>query len=206
MLLFAAVCCILLWFVVFRLFFVILSRQSQNVVPMKTDYDISKQFQDDLIKAYNSVAAHCWSQEEAYLKAVKQPAPRYYVSAKQAAQVISPMVRGDFERVDLMLPNRRRLYYSLFQRVMELSEKRNFVGKPLGYIVQFAVISPAPEFFVGKYSIEKVRCFLRKGRFGLDGRVLDCASRERAYEKLKQRRAERKRRRLPCPSKGKGEC
>ena len=155
---------------------------------MKNDYDISKRFQDDLIKAYNQVAPHCWSQEEAYKRAVKQPAPRYYVSAKQAAQVISPMVRGDFERVNMMLPNRRRMYYSLFQKVMELSEKRAFVGKPLGYIVQFAVSSPAPEFFVTHYSMFKVRSFLKHGYFDDEGKGIALECRQKAYDKLKAKR------------------
>ena len=155
---------------------------------MKIDYDISKQFQDDLIKAYNAVAPKCWTQEEAYEKAVKQPAPRYYVSAKQAAQVIARMVKGDFERVDMMLPNRKRMYYSLFQKVIEMSEKRDFVGKSLTYIVNFAVSSPAPEFFVSVYSIRQVRQFLKRGYFDDDGKVVNYRSRVTSYIKLKEKR------------------
>ena len=156
---------------------------------MKEDYHISKQFQDDLIKAYNSVAHSCWSQDEAYKKAVKQPAPRYYITAKQAAQVISPMVRGDFERVDMMRPNKRRMYYSLFEKVIEMSEKRAFIGKPLYYILQFAVNSPAPEFFTGYETLHKVRTFIKNGNFDFEGRCVNSPARERAYEKLKKRRA-----------------
>ena len=123
---------------------------------MKNDYDISRQLQDDLIKAYNQVAPHCWLQVDAYKQAVKQPAPRYYVSPRQAAQVIAPMVRGDFEKVNMMLPNRRRMYYSLFQKVVELSEKRCFIGKSLLYIMQYAVSSPAPEFFCSFKKLHEV--------------------------------------------------
>ena len=159
---------------------------------MKNDYDISKQFQDDLIKAYNAVATKCWSQTEAYEKAVKQPAPRYYVTPRQAAQVISPMVRGDFRRVNLMLPNRRRMYYSLFDKVIELSEKRNFIGKSLTYIMQFAVSSPAPEFFVTRYTVEQVRRYLRKGYLDDEGKVVNCRSRNNSYSKLKAKRAKQK--------------
>lgn len=157
---------------------------------MKNRYDISKQFQDDLIKAYNSVAPCSWTQEEAYRKAVKLPAPRYYVSAKQAAQVIAPMVRGDFERVDMMHPNRRRMYYSIFDKVIEMSEKRAFIGKSLTYIVQHAVASPAPEFFVSHHALAQVRSFLKNGYFDNEGRAPHVPHREKAYEKLKKRRAE----------------
>lgn len=160
--------------------------------PMKNDYHISKQFQDDLIKAYNKVAQSSWSQNDAYKKAVKLPAPRYYVSARQASQVIAPMVRGDFERVNMMHPNRRRLYYSLFEKVIELSEKRAFIGKPLTYIVRFAVSSPAPEFFVSPYAVAKVREYLKKGYFDEEGKMKQPPYLVRSYERLKKKRAELK--------------
>ena len=156
---------------------------------MKNDYAISRQYQDDLIKAYNSVAYQCYSQDEAYKRAVKQPAPRYYVSPKQALQVISPMVRGDFEKVDMMLPNRKRMYYSLFEKVVELSEKRAFIGKSLLYICRFAVISPAPEFFISHKAIANIRGMLKNGYYDDDGKISKTIpSRIRAYEKLKKRR------------------
>lgn len=159
---------------------------------MKNDYDITRQFQDDLIKAYNSVALQCWTQEDAYRKTVKQPAPRYYVSAKQAAQIISPMVKGDFELVNMMRPNRRRMYYSLFDKVIELSEKRAFVGKPLSFIVQYAVLSPAPEFFIGYKKVHELRSFIKNGKLTDEGRVINVPYRARCYEKLKKHRAELK--------------
>lgn len=159
---------------------------------MKNDYDISKQFQDDLIRAYKEVAPGCWSQFEAYEKAVKQPAPRYYISAKHAAQVISPMTRGNFTRVDMMMPNKRRMYYSLFEKVIELSEKKAFIGKSLTYIVQYAVSSPAPEFFVTKYAVEQVRRYIKNGYLDDDGKVVNYKSRDRLYEKLKAKRQARK--------------
>lgn len=155
---------------------------------MKNDYDISKQFQDDLIKAYNSVVTSCWFQEDAYKKAVKQPAPRYYISANQARQILVPMFRGDFSRVDMMMPNRRRMYYSLFNKVIDLSEKRAFIGKSLKYIVQFAVSSPAPEFFCSHHTMDKVRDFLKNNHFDDEGRRENIPCRVKAYEKLKKKR------------------
>ena len=156
---------------------------------MKNDYDISRQQQDDLIKAYNSVAPSCWTQKEAYTKAVLQPAPRYYVSAKQAAQVIAPMVRGDFEKVNMMLPNKKRMYYSLFQRVVELSEKRAFIGKSLAYIMPYAVSSPAPEFFCSPDVLHMVRSFLKNNHYNDDGKVIGVKHRAANYEALKAKRA-----------------
>jgi hypothetical protein len=155
---------------------------------MKNDYDISKQYQDDMISAYNKVAPTCLMQMDAYRKAVKQPAPRYYGSARQAAQVLAPMMRGNFERVDMMIPNRRRMYYSLFEKVLEMSEKRAFVGKPLSYIVAFAVSSPAPEFFTTPESFRVLRSWLKNNHFDDSGRAQGVHARERQYLKLKKKR------------------
>ena len=159
---------------------------------MKNDYDISRQFQDDLIKAYNKVAPTCLMQNDAYKKTVKQPAPRYYITAKQALQVLSPMVRGDFSKVDMMIPNKRRMYYSLLEKVIELSEKRAFVGKPLSYIVQFAVTSPAPEFFIGAGSFRVIRWAIKSNRYNDEGKLVNATYRERSYERLKAKREREK--------------
>lgn len=159
---------------------------------MKHEYDISRQRQDDLIKAYNRVALSCWSQRDAYMKAVKEPAPRYYVSPKQALQIISPMVKGDFEMVNLMMPNKKRMYYSLFEKVMELSEKRNFIGKSLYYIVQFAVCEPAPEFFMSHKTFESIRSWMKNGKIDDEGRVLNYPSREKQRERQKLIRMRKK--------------
>lgn len=160
---------------------------------MKHDYDISKQFQDDLIKAYNKVAYQSWTQEEAYRKAVKLPAPRYYVSPKQAAQVLAPMVKGNFEKVNNMREHKRKMYYSLFQKVMKMSEKRAFIGKSLFYIVKFAVIEPAPEFFTSLHTLTKIRSQLKRGYIDDSGKPAIYPSGERAYAKLKFKRFTSKR-------------
>lgn len=162
---------------------------------MKNDYDITRQFQDDLIKAYNKVALSCLTQEDAYRKAVKQPAPRYYISAKQALQVISPMVQGDFSRVDTMIPNKKRMYYSLYEKVIELSEKRAFIGKSLTYIVKFAVCQPAPEFFIKGSSFRVIRSALLNNHYDDEGRMVNAKHRERSYRKLKKKREREKLRR-----------
>lgn len=155
---------------------------------MKNYYDISRQFQDDLIKAYNKVAPFSWTQEEAYKKAVKLPAPRYYISPKQAAQVIAPMARGDFEMVNFMQPNKKRMYYSLFEKFTELSEKRMFVGKSIAYIMQYAVLSEAPEFFVSHHLLAKIRSYIKNGYLDEEGKVVNEKSRIVGYERLKKKR------------------
>lgn len=160
----------------------------------KVNYDISRQMQIDLIEAYKAVAPHCWTQREAYERMVKQPAPRYYVTAKQAYQVIAPMVKGDFEMVNMMLPRKREMYLSLFSVVEKMLDQRAFIGKSLYYVMQYAVGQPAPEFFIGPSRAKQIRIWLRKGVIDDSGKVDDskllCYATSR--ESKRKKREERK--------------
>lgn len=127
----------------------------------------------DLIEAYKRVCGKCWSQHEAYERMVLEPAPRYYVSAKHAHQIIAPMVKGDFEMVNLMLPMRREMYYSLFEVVLRLSEQKEFRGKSLNYIMPFAITQPAPRFFISPTRARIIRNFLKNGIFDEQGKVIE---------------------------------
>ena len=135
------------------------------------NYDISRQLQHDLIEAYKQVYGKCWSQKEAYERMVKQPAPRYYVTAKQAVQVLSPMFKGDFEMVNMMMPRRRRMYYCLYNETVKLIEKPMFYKKSLSFVVQFAVTQPAPEFFMSPSRARQIRAWLKNGGIDEEGKV-----------------------------------
>ena len=154
----------------------------------KSNWDISKQMQRDLIDAYKRVCGTCWSQTQAYERMVNEPAPRYYVSARQASQIISPMVRGDFERVNMMLPLRREMYYSLFEVVKQLFERREFIGKSLSFVMNFAVIQPAPKFFISAKRACMIRSYIRNGAYDDDGKVID----EKVPSYIKRREMSRK--------------
>jgi hypothetical protein len=104
---------------------------------------------------------------------VNEPAPRYYVTPRQASQNIASMIRGDFSKVDMMMPLRREMYYSLFKVVQELSERREFIGKSLSYIMKFAVVQPAPKFFISPIRASIIRGFIRNGVFDENGKVRD---------------------------------
>jgi hypothetical protein len=127
---------------------------------------------------------------------VNEPAPRYYVSPKQASQNIALMVRGDFSRIEMMMPLRREMYYSLFKVVQELSEKREFIGKSLSYIMKFAVVQPAPKFFISPIRGCIIRGFIKNGVFDENGKVIDAKlpSYVNTREKNRKRTKERKER------------
>ena len=52
----------------------------------KRNYSIIEEMRGALMDTYRKVAPDCWSQQEAWEKTVRHPAPRYYITAKQAYQ------------------------------------------------------------------------------------------------------------------------
>ena len=140
--------------------------------------------QDDLIKAYcKACDGGAWTMQDACNKAVKMPAPRFYISPKQAYLVISPMMKGDFERVDLLNPLKREMYYELFDVVTRLVEKREFIGKSLWYIMPYAVIQPASQFFISGHTLYCIRRDMKTGRINDEGRQTPHISKGRRKKK-----------------------
>lgn len=117
-----------------------------------------------LMDAYRKVYRFCWTQQEAWEKAVKSEAPRYYVSAKQAYLVLLPMVRGERGHLDVMKPEKKRMYESLFDKVMNAAQRPEFVGMSLHSIVPHVIREKAPEFFIGSESIRKTFRFMARRR------------------------------------------
>lgn len=158
------------------------------------DYSLRRQLYRDLIEAYKAVAPTCWTQSEAYERMVKQPAPRYYVTAKQAYQVIAKMVKGDFEMVNMMLPLRRKMYYALYDEFVSLCEKPMFYNKSVWFIMQHAVARPAAEFYISAERAKHIRCWLKRGVIDDEGRIVESRlpSYTRTREYQRNKRKERK--------------
>ena len=118
---------------------------------------------EELMKVYCEVCRvyECRSQTEAFEHTVSHPASRFFVDTRRAYQNIYPMLRGDFSRIEKMKPLRQEMYRALFDVVMRLSQKRQFWGKSPFYIVKFAVLEPAPRFYIG---VEKMRKVFRERR------------------------------------------
>lgn len=121
----------------------------------KKDFELTAIMRDDLMAAYRDVVSSCYTQKQAWEKTVKHPAPRYYVSAKQAHDVLRKMVKGDFSEVDAFRPQKKSMYYSLYRKLLEMSQQREYLKKSLWYICQFLVIQPAPEFFLSTSALQK---------------------------------------------------
>lgn len=150
--------------------------------------------QTDLMDAYKRVCGRCWNQREAYERMVMEPAPRYYITPKQAFQVLSPMMRGDFTQVKQMLKLKREMYYSLYDEVVKMAEQTQFVNKSLWFIVQFAVTRPAPRFYITPMRAKNIRGMLKNNMIDSNGKVIDEKMPSYVIMREKRRReAERKR-------------
>lgn len=162
----------------------------------KVDYTITKQLQDDLIEAYKKVAGKAWDYMDAFRQVAAMEAPRYYVTPKQAYQVVVKMMKGDFYHVDHMARNKRRMYYSLFNKVVELSEQRAFIDKSLWYIIHYATSSPAPEFFISPQRAYAIRHSVRQKTVDENGKPVVPRCQTKWYKKLKEKRKQEKERKM----------
>ena len=113
---------------------------------------------DELMKVYCKVLSESEvrTQAEAFELTVRHGASRFFVDPRRAYQNICPMLRGDYSGIERMKPLRREMYRALYDVVMRLSQKRRFWGKSAYYIVKFAVMEPAPRFYVDVEMMRKV--------------------------------------------------
>lgn len=101
-------------------------------MPKRGKYKDTDTMRSDMMKVYKEVYSSCWTQREAWEKTIHHPAPRFYISGKQAYEILRPMFfYNDFSALETMKPTRRRLYQALYQVVKEMINKREFLGKSL---------------------------------------------------------------------------
>lgn len=112
--------------------------------------------------AYRDVVSGCYSQKQAYERTVVHSAPRFYITAKQAHDVLRKMVKGDFSEVDRFYPLKKKMYYDLYNILIEMSSHREYYKKSLWYICQFLVLQPAPEFYITPLAFSKIFMLYRK--------------------------------------------
>lgn len=108
------------------------------------------------MKAYREVYATCRTQREAYQKTVKHPAPRFYFTPKQVYERLRLMVMGDFSEVNRLPPSRRKMYMELFERLQEMMQRKEYIGKSLWFICQFLVVQPASEFYISEHTFKSI--------------------------------------------------
>ena len=109
-----------------------------------------EELKEDLMKVYREVASkyECKDNQEAFRMCVEHPAPRFYVDPRRAHQRLSPMFYGDRSKIDCLPPLKREMYEELFAVVMKLKQKSAYWNKSLNYVLRFAVLEPAPRFYI----------------------------------------------------------
>lgn len=115
----------------------------------RRNFELVKMQREDLFSVYREVCSSCRSQREAWHKVINHPAKRYYITPKQAHEMLSPLLRGDTTELDkLKNPSSRQMYLDLFEELNRMSQKPEFIGKSLWFICQFLVTRPAPRFYI----------------------------------------------------------
>lgn len=104
----------------------------------------------DLMQVYREVCStyECRNSWEAWERTVTHEAPRFYVDARWALQILAPMMRGDKSQVESLTPLKREMYEALFDTVQELWQRSAFWGKSLNYVLPHAIMEPAPRFYI----------------------------------------------------------
>lgn len=125
-----------------------------------------------LWEAYKEVYRGCWTQWDAWTRTAKHPAPRFYVSPKQAYEVLRPMFRGDDSHLLNMTPEKQRMYRILYDEANKIAQKPRFVGKSLWYIMPYVVSQPAPEFFIGPECVRKTFRHIKQGKYAINTDLL----------------------------------
>ena len=99
------------------------------------------------------------SLQKAFMDAKSTPAPRFWVSERRAAEVISKMLAGK-DPTPSMYPEKREMYREIFRRVLPL--RRRYPDAPLSELVFRVVNSEAPDFYLSLYSVRNIIYSLKK--------------------------------------------
>lgn len=133
----------------------------------KSNHSLAVQLRRDLFAAYRDVTSKpCPTQTMAWIRTVRHPAPRFYVSSKRAANAMSDLINGNLTNFNKLSKMRQAMYIELYNIVLQLSQKKEFIGKPLKYIVSFAIAQPASSFFVPPRRFREI--FRNAKRYGIE--------------------------------------
>lgn len=114
------------------------------------------------MNAYREVYSKCHSQREAYIKTVMHPAPRFYITPKRAYNALILMVKGDFSELETLDPMKRSMYLELFEKLQQMTQKQEFMGKSLSFICPFLVTQPASKFFISEETFKDIFPSIKK--------------------------------------------
>jgi len=147
---------------------------------VRRKFELTCKMREDLMEAYREVYTKCRTQREAYEKTVTHPAPRFYVTPKQAYDMLRPMVMGDISKLEKLSPKIRSMYLEMFKILNQMTQKQEFMGKSLWFICQFLVSQPASEFYISADTFKDIFPSLKK--YGKNYHFEDIRSRRKNKE------------------------
>ena len=110
------------------------------------------------MRVFREVAGkyECRHNQEAFERCINHPAPRFYIDPRRALQRISPMFYGDRSKIENLSPLRQEMYEDLFKTVQRLYQKNAYWGKSTYYVLQYAVLEPAPRFYISTSRMRQI--------------------------------------------------
>lgn len=147
---------------------------------VKRNFELTCKMREDLMNAYREVYTKCHSQKEAYIKTVTHSAPRFYITPKRAYNALIQMVKGDFSELNSLEPMRRNMYLELFEKLQQMTQKQEFIGKSLRFICPFLVTQPASKFYISEETFKDIFPSIKK--HGKEYRFKDTRSERKAKE------------------------
>lgn len=150
-------------------------------------YSLQTQMREDLMRCYREIAPNCITQAGAWRKTVLHPAPRYYVSARQAYQQINLYLQGRTEEIDKMKPLHRERWMCLIQEVLKIAQEPEHQGKPLTELTKIAVERPAPQFFIQPERMKSLFRNTKYNRYDKNGILIKDYERRSNNNKWKTR-------------------
>jgi len=129
---------------------------------VKRNFELTCKMREDLMDAYREVYTKCHSQREAYIKTVTHAAPRFYITPKRAYNALTLMVKGDSSEIEKLEESKQRMYLELFEKMQQMSQRQEFIGKSLRFICQFLVAQPASEFFISADTFKDIFTSMKK--------------------------------------------
>lgn len=129
---------------------------------VKRNFELACKMRGDLMDAYREVYTKCHSQHEAYVKTVKHPAPRFYITPKQAYEIMRQMIAGNFTEVNSYPPRKQAMYAEMFGILQQMTQQREYMGKSLWFICQFLVTQPASEFYISVETFRDIFPYMKR--------------------------------------------
>jgi len=124
---------------------------------------IRGQFVSDVCKAMFEARKGAFDVNTAMAKRLCEPAPRFYITPKHAAEVIYKITAEGEKALDKYRPLRKQMYLDLYSVYNDLRQKPKFEGVPIYKLAVYVVEQQAPQFYIDLWTAKNIikRCSKR---------------------------------------------